>query len=98
MINGLQLIIIYPFLQIYAPDNLGILQAALRKIATFELIDSDFMKEIVYGYEEEEDLDYFAQVSGFDSRIFMFSFGEPLYFFIYFALALLAIPLILFAF
>ena len=66
-----------------APSNIGLVQAALRKLVSFELIDTDILKENVYGWEEEEKMDFYVEAGGYDSYVFMFSFGEPLYFFFF---------------
>jgi len=80
MINGLQIIVFYPLFQVDAPYNLGILQAALRKIATFELIDGDIVKGW-WAYEKDEEVDFYVQEAGYDSYVFMFTMGLPLYIF-----------------
>jgi hypothetical protein len=60
MIEGMQLIAMYPLMLISGPSNLGMLQAILRKISTFELIDGDIMKEEIWGFDdEEEDIEHF---------------------------------------
>lgn len=43
MIEGMQLLVMYPMLGVDAPGNLGLLQAVMRKISTFELIDGDIL-------------------------------------------------------
>ena len=56
-------------------------QAVMRKIATFEIIDGDLIKEHVWQYEQEEDADYYIEASGYDSFLILFTYGLPLYFF-----------------
>jgi hypothetical protein len=38
----------YPILEVDAPDNLGMGQAAMRKISSFEIIDGDWTKEYIW--------------------------------------------------
>ena len=92
MINGLQIVVLYPILMINAPSNLGILQAVLRTITGFEYIDGDMIKEDYWGFEEEEDTGYYMKSAGFDSFIFMFTMGFPLYVFVYTVLIILLTP------
>ena len=42
----------YPMLQVDAPANLGMGQAVMRKVSTFELVDGDIIKEILWTNEE----------------------------------------------
>lgn len=94
MIEGMQLIAMYPLLQVNAPANLGLLQAVLRKISTFEIVDGDWIKENVWQFDEEESVDmYFLEV-GYDSVFFMFTFGLPLYIFAACLLMAFTLPLI----
>jgi hypothetical protein len=44
MINGLQVINHYPLFYLVAPNNLGIVQAAFRKITSFDFETEDFFK------------------------------------------------------
>jgi hypothetical protein len=84
-------------LMIDAPANLSLIQAALRKISTFELIDGDLLKEGLWHYEDEEDLgddSYYFISAGLDSRFFMFTFGLPLYILIYSVFLAMALPVI----
>lgn len=67
------------------------MQAALRKISTFELIDGDIFKEKVWQYEKEEEIDHYLQAAGIDSALFMFTFGLPLYILGYFFTLALAL-------
>jgi hypothetical protein len=54
-----------------ASANLGMFQAAMRKMATFELVDGDLLKEHVWHFdEEEEDLSVYIESTGYDSRLF----------------------------
>jgi hypothetical protein len=60
MVEGMQLIAMYPLMLISGPTNLGMLQAVLRKISTWELIDGDIMKKDVWGFNvEEKDVEHF---------------------------------------
>lgn len=97
MIEGMQIIVMYPMLMIDAPANLALVQAALRKISTFEIIDGDILKEQLWQYEDEEDLGddgYYFISAGLDSRFFMFTFGLPLYVLAYTVVMALALPAI----
>ena len=77
-----------------SPANLDLMQAALRKISTFELIDGDILKEKVWDFDLEEEIDYYLKAAGIDSKFFMFTFGLPMYMLGYsFGLALI-IPII----
>ena len=47
----------------------------MRKIATFELIDGDFIKELLWINErtkniEEKEINYYLQAAGLDSEMF----------------------------
>ena len=79
-------------LHVDAPANLGILQAALRKIATFELIDGDWINDLYWQYEEEEDILFQLLQAGYDSNQFWASFGFPLYLFAYSVALLIILP------
>ena len=60
MVEGMQLIAMYPLMLISGPTNLGMLQAILRKISTFEIIDGSIMKEDVWGFDvKEKDIEHF---------------------------------------
>lgn len=78
----MQFFVNYPLLRVEGSANLLLLQAAMRKIATFELIDGDIVKEYIWFFDEEEDLDFFLEVCGIDSHVFMFTLGLPLYIFV----------------
>ena len=54
------------------------LQAILRKISTFELVDGDWLKEYLWRFDLEEETDYYLQAAGIDSVYFQFTFGFPL--------------------
>ena len=70
----------YPLFQLSAPANLGLVQAVMRKISTFELIDDSILKKHLWKTNEEEvGIDHFLVEAGIDSRYFMFTFGLPLY-------------------
>ena len=49
----------YPLLRIDGPANLGMMQAVMRKISTFEMVDGDILKEIIWKFDEKENLDYY---------------------------------------
>jgi hypothetical protein len=90
MIEGMQMIAMYPIFRIEAPPNLGLLQAVMRKISTFELIDDTYLKKYLWKiFDEEEGIDHFLLEAGIDSRLFMFTFGLPLY------ILAIAIPIML---
>jgi hypothetical protein len=59
MIEGMQIMVHYPMLQVDAPANLGMMQAAMRKLATFEIIDGDTINDAFWQYEEEEEVDFY---------------------------------------
>ena len=66
----------------------------IRKISTFELIDGDILKEKVWDFDLEEDIDYYLKAAGIESKFFMFTFGLPMYILGYsFGLAIL-LPII----
>lgn len=94
MIEGMQLTAMYPLLQVDAPANLGMLQAVLRKISTFELVDDDWLKENLWNFDLEEEIDYYLQAAGIDSVYFQFTLGFPLYVFFTCILCALILPLI----
>jgi hypothetical protein len=65
---------------ISGPTNLGMLQAILRKISTFEIIDGSIMKKDVWGFDvKEKDIEHSQLEAGIESRMAMFTFGLPLY-------------------
>ena len=78
--------------QVDAPDNLGTGQAVIRKISTFEIIDGDILKENVWGFDLEEEIDFYLQAAGVDSEYFFNTFGLLLYIFI---IALIMVPILL---
>ena len=45
----------YPLFQVSPPSNLGLVQAVMRKISTFEIIDGDWLKEHLWLTDEEEE-------------------------------------------
>ena len=59
MIEGMQIIVMYPLLKIDGPANLGMMQAVMRKISTFEMVDGDIIKEIIWKFDGKENLDYY---------------------------------------
>jgi hypothetical protein len=82
MINGLQVINHYPLFFLVAPYNLGIVQAAFRKITSFDFESEEFFKEKVWLLEEERMTpDYFHESAGYDSYLTQFSLGLPMYYF-----------------
>jgi hypothetical protein len=42
-VQGAQFFVHYPMLKVDAPGNLGIFQAAMRKVATWEIVDGDLL-------------------------------------------------------
>jgi hypothetical protein len=72
MIEGMQMIAMYPMLWVETPGNITLLQAVMRKISTFELIDGDILKEHIWdaGEYEEEDLSLYLGAAGIDSFLF----------------------------
>jgi len=95
MIEGMQLIVMYPMLGVDAPGNLGLLQAVMRKISTFELIDGDILKENLWEFDlEEEEPSYYLLSAGLDSAFFQFTFGLPLYILAYTMALALVLPII----
>jgi hypothetical protein len=67
-------------LRVDSPYNLGIIHAAIRKIITFDFETGDLQKAI-WGFEREERLNYWFEVSGYDSNIIMFTLGLEFYVF-----------------
>ena len=65
----------------------------MRKIATFELVDGDLLKEHLWKYDEEEEVDYYLLSSGYDSNHFQFTFGFPLYVYAYSIIIALILPI-----
>jgi hypothetical protein len=61
------------------PDNLGTTQAVIRKISTFEIIDGDITKEHIWGFDLEEEIDFYLRAAGVDSEYFFNTLGLPLY-------------------
>ena len=49
LINGLQFIVFFPLLRNTLPGNVMLVSSILIKLATFEVIDGDFIKEKLYG-------------------------------------------------
>jgi hypothetical protein len=43
------------------------------------MIDGDWLKEFLWKFELEEQINYFLLAAGIDSVYFMFTFGLPLY-------------------
>ena len=59
----------YPMLHVDAPANLGVMQAALKKMATFELVDDSVVKETLWeDYDVEEEVSFWMENSGYDSN------------------------------
>lgn len=90
MINGLQVINHYPLFFLVAPYNLGIVQAAFRKITSFDFESEDFFKENVWLIGKEPMTpDYFHESAGYDSYLTQFSLGLPMYYFFICVLAII---------
>jgi hypothetical protein len=68
-------------LKVNAPGNLNIFQAAIRKVATYEIVDGDLLKENLWKYKLEEKVNYYLKLCGYSSNHFQFILGLPLYFF-----------------
>lgn len=62
------------------PYNLGIIHAAIRKIITFDFETGDLQKAM-WLFDREEKVDYWLEVSGYDSNIIMFTLGLEFYVF-----------------
>jgi hypothetical protein len=43
------------------------------------LVDGDWLKEILWQFNEEEEVDFYILAAGIDSEYFMYTFGLPLY-------------------
>jgi hypothetical protein len=56
MINGLQVVLYFPLMNIFAPSNLGVLQKVVMLILTFEVIPGDLYQNYIWDWTEEEDL------------------------------------------
>jgi hypothetical protein len=84
-------------MQVNAPANLGLLQAVLRKMSTFELVDGDWLKEILWKFDEKEEVDFYILAAGIDSEYFMYTFGLPLYIFAACIILSLLLPVINYA-
>ena len=50
MIEGIQILVYYPMFRVDSPANIGLLQAILRNVAGFELIDNDIIQQYVWRY------------------------------------------------
>lgn len=65
-----------------APENVGMMQAVVRKIANFEFELDDLLKEDLWQFKTEEVLVRFYEQAGYDSNVLMFTMGLELYFFL----------------
>jgi len=70
MVEGLQLFVLYPLMQIDASANLGIMQKALRPIATLDFLDPRKIKRNLWYFLEDEKLDYYLEEAGYKSNMF----------------------------
>jgi hypothetical protein len=50
-------------------------------MATFEVVDGQWFKDYLWKFKVEEEIDYYKESSGLDSKFYMFTFGLPLYLF-----------------
>ena len=48
MIEGMQLIVYYHVLRVDAPANIGLFQAVMWTMASFELVDGDLLQELLW--------------------------------------------------
>jgi hypothetical protein len=94
MIEGLQIVLYYPLMNVYAPSNLGVIQKVTMLILTFEIIPGEVYQNYIWKWTEEEDLESKLDAVGMDSRIFMLSMGVPFYIFAL-AIVLLVIALVM---
>jgi len=81
MIEGLQIVVYYPMLNVHAPSNMGILQTVVMLIVTFEIVPGDLYQNYIWFWTEEESLSARLEATGLDSNIFMLSMGLPYYLF-----------------
>ena len=81
MIEGLQVIVYYPLMNVRAPSNLGIVQTVVMLVVTFEIIPGDLYQKYIWFWTEEESLSTKLEATGLDSNIFMLSMGLPFYLF-----------------
>jgi len=54
MITGIQVANHYPMLRIDSPPNLGLMQAVIRKVNSFDFELGDLIKENIWGFTDEE--------------------------------------------
>ena len=57
-------------LRVDAPPSLGMFQAAMRKMATFEIVDGDMLAENLWNYFNKEELGRYMEGAGYDSSLF----------------------------
>ena len=69
MIEGMQLIVYYHLLRVDAPANIGLLQAVMRTMATFEVVNGDWLQEHLWKYDEKEKVSYYLQAAGISSNL-----------------------------
>ena len=75
------------------PANIKIMHSILIAIATFEIIDGDIIKEHLWKDEgEEEEINPYFEDCGYDSQIFQYTFGLPLYIFAWSVVLLCTLP------
>jgi hypothetical protein len=75
-----------------SPDNIGTFQAVIRKISSFEIIDGDILKENIWDFDLEEEIDFYLRAAGVDSEYVFNTLGLPLYIFV---IAMILAPLLL---
>lgn len=79
MINGLQIVMYFPLMNVQAPSNLGVIQKVTMLILTFEIVPGDLYQKYIWDWDEKEDLVTKQQAVGLESRIIMLSLGMPFY-------------------
>jgi hypothetical protein len=57
-------------LSVLTSSNIGLFQATMMTMATFELIDGDWIKEEVWKYLKEEKVSFEMEACGIDSNHF----------------------------
>jgi hypothetical protein len=85
MIEGMQLILHFPMMLIAAPANLATLQKAIILIATFEIDklvnEEGLFHQFFWGKLPKETVDPYLEKCGYESRLFILTFGFPIYLF-----------------
>jgi hypothetical protein len=63
-------------------------------MATFEIINGDWLKDHIWQYKIEELISYYMKACGYDSNHTQFTIGSPLYLFGLTILTILLLPMI----